>query len=175
MGYASGQHTTSSTAQQVLIFPTPSVCANFYRELRDPKWPNRYSDYLQRLEEATRGSWRPPMQACLLLTRSACIRVLVTLTDTRCVLYCTVLYPVHTYAPPCRLMPRSRSSLTAYSKRDASQSDPPVIASHLQPNPSHAIPRHVLLSHPPRPTRAPCALQRVPKARRAPVCSAARV
>ena len=44
---------------KLLIFPTPSVCANFYRELRDPKFPNRYASYLRRLDEARQGGWRP--------------------------------------------------------------------------------------------------------------------
>ena len=33
---------------QVLIFPTTAVCNSFYRELRNPRFPNRYADYLER-------------------------------------------------------------------------------------------------------------------------------
>lgn len=33
---------------KVLIFPTNAVCNSFYRELRNPMFPNRYADYLAR-------------------------------------------------------------------------------------------------------------------------------
>ena len=33
---------------KVLIFPTNAVCNSFYRELRNPNFPNRYSGYLER-------------------------------------------------------------------------------------------------------------------------------
>ena len=33
---------------KVLVFPTNAVCASFYRELRNPHFPNRYADYLER-------------------------------------------------------------------------------------------------------------------------------
>jgi len=29
---------------KVLIFPTTAVCNSFYRELRNPRFPNRYAD-----------------------------------------------------------------------------------------------------------------------------------
>ena len=29
------------------IFPTNAVCANFYKELKDPRFPNRYAAYLE--------------------------------------------------------------------------------------------------------------------------------
>ena len=48
---------------KLLIFPTAAVCANFYRELRDDKFPNRYARYLDRLEDAQRTSYRRAAQA----------------------------------------------------------------------------------------------------------------
>ena len=33
---------------KVLIFPTNAVCTSFYRELRNPLFPNRYAEYLER-------------------------------------------------------------------------------------------------------------------------------
>ena len=35
---------------KVAIFPTSAVCANFYKELQKPHFPNRYADYLGRLQ-----------------------------------------------------------------------------------------------------------------------------
>ncbi|KAL1523659.1 hypothetical protein AB1Y20_018594 [Prymnesium parvum] len=35
---------------KILIFPTNAVCNSFYRELRNPRFPNRYSEYLKRGE-----------------------------------------------------------------------------------------------------------------------------
>lgn len=38
----------SDRRPKVLIFPTNAVCNSFYRELRNPHFPNRYASYLQR-------------------------------------------------------------------------------------------------------------------------------
>ena len=32
---------------KLLIFPTTAVCKNFYREVRNPAFPNRYAAYLE--------------------------------------------------------------------------------------------------------------------------------
>ena len=33
---------------KILVFPTNAVCTSFYREMRNPHFPNRYADYLTR-------------------------------------------------------------------------------------------------------------------------------
>ena len=33
---------------KLLVFPTPAVCTNFYTELLNAKFPNRYAEYVQR-------------------------------------------------------------------------------------------------------------------------------
>ena len=37
---------------KILLFPTVAICRNFYRELRDPRFPNRYAQYLDLLGSA---------------------------------------------------------------------------------------------------------------------------
>ena len=39
---------------QILIFPTTSVANNFYSELRNPLFPNRYDNYLQTLARSNK-------------------------------------------------------------------------------------------------------------------------
>ncbi len=36
---------------KILLFPNKTVCDNFYRELREPKFPNRYANYLDAISE----------------------------------------------------------------------------------------------------------------------------
>ena len=42
----------------MLLFPSPAVCSNFYMELLNPSFPNRYAEYLQRegkLDDVRKG------------------------------------------------------------------------------------------------------------------------
>ncbi|KAL3928708.1 MAG: hypothetical protein SGPRY_002276 [Prymnesium sp.] len=39
---------------KIAIFPTTAVCNNFYAELIDPKFPNRYAEYLARADKLTK-------------------------------------------------------------------------------------------------------------------------
>ena len=41
---------------KIVIFPVTAVADNFYRELRNPHFPNRYNSYLAMLDRATAGS-----------------------------------------------------------------------------------------------------------------------
>ena len=48
----------SDRRPKILLFPTPAVCSNFYMELLNPRFPNRYAEYLQRedkLDEVRKG------------------------------------------------------------------------------------------------------------------------
>ena len=52
---------------KLAIFPTSAVCANFYKELQKPHFPNRYASYLERLQTlaAARSEQQLPARKAL--------------------------------------------------------------------------------------------------------------